>query len=93
MRSRGACRLPTGPGGRRGGDAATLAEPHVRPRDFTGRPMNGQVHVGLDGLPPVKVVKTWEKQGAVSIRPGLVRRLIRRRRQALPARRELPCAR
>ncbi len=42
---------------------AALAEPHVRPMDFTGRPMKGYVFVGADGLQTVKAVKKWVQQG------------------------------
>lgn len=32
------------------GAAAALAEPHVRPMDFTGRPLTGMVFVESEGL-------------------------------------------
>ncbi|MGH3042031.1 MAG: hypothetical protein ACRDNG_09895 [Gaiellaceae bacterium] len=35
--------------GAEGADAA-LDRPHVRPMDFTGRPMTGMVYVELEGL-------------------------------------------
>ena len=33
---------------------AALAEAHVRPMDFTGRPMNGYVYVGRGGSTPAR---------------------------------------
>lgn len=40
-----------------------LAEPHVRPMDFTGRPMNGYVFVGPAGHRTEKAVKRWVQRG------------------------------
>jgi TfoX/Sxy family transcriptional regulator of competence genes len=42
---------------------AALAEPHVRPMDFTGRPMVGYVYVGPAGSGTVKAVKKWADRG------------------------------
>lgn len=36
-----------------------LARPHVRPMDFTGRPMNGYVFVSPAGSRTEKAVKFW----------------------------------
>ena len=44
--------------------ASSLAQPHVRPMDFTGRPMNGYVFVGPAGSRTDKAVKTWVDAGA-----------------------------
>ena len=38
---------------------AALAEPHVRPMDFTGRPMNGYVFVSMSGVRSEKALKKW----------------------------------
>ena len=38
---------------------AALAEAHVRPMDFTGRPMNGYVFVGPAGSRTEKAVRKW----------------------------------
>ena len=38
-----------------------LARPHVRPMDFTGRPMTGMVFVGADGL-RYRALRTWVVQ-------------------------------
>src|SRR5262245_43274421 len=43
---------------------AMLAEPHVRPMDFTGRPMNGYVFVGPEGCRTEKAVGKWVGRGA-----------------------------
>jgi len=42
---------------------ASLAKPHVRPMDFTGRPMNGYVFVEPPGCRTEKAVKTWVELG------------------------------
>jgi TfoX/Sxy family transcriptional regulator of competence genes len=52
---------------------AALAEAHVRPMDFTGRPMNGYVFVGPDGSKTAKAIKKWVDQGAsfvATLKPG-----------------------
>lgn len=41
-----------------------LDEPHVRPMDFTGRPMNGYVYVEPEGCLTEKEVKVWAELGA-----------------------------
>ena len=46
---------------------AALAEPHVRPMDFTGRPMNGYVFVAAGGTRTEKAVKRWVDQGAAFV--------------------------
>jgi TfoX/Sxy family transcriptional regulator of competence genes len=46
---------------------AALAEPHVRPMDFTGRPMNGYVFVGPSGSKTAKAIKKWVDQGAAFV--------------------------
>ena len=40
-----------------------LGEPHVRPMDFTGRPMKGYVYVGPAGSKTDKMVERWVKRG------------------------------
>jgi TfoX/Sxy family transcriptional regulator of competence genes len=45
------------------GYEAALAKAHVRPMDFTGRPMNGYVFVGASGCRTDKAVKAWVKLG------------------------------
>lgn len=44
--------------------AQVLAEPDVRPMDFTGRPMNGYVFVSPPGHRTDKAVKAWVQRGA-----------------------------
>ena len=46
---------------------AALAEPHVRPMDFTGRPMNGYVFVGPAGSRTEKAIKKWVVEGAAFV--------------------------
>jgi TfoX/Sxy family transcriptional regulator of competence genes len=63
---------------------AALAEPHVRPMDFTGRPMNGYVFVGPAGCRTEKQVRPWVEGGAafVSALGGSSRAATRRRRKS-----------
>ena len=42
---------------------AALREPHVRPMDFTGRPMKGYVYVDPDGSGTDREVKRWAERG------------------------------
>lgn len=39
--------------------AQALARPHARPMDFTGRPMQGYVYVGPEGLGADGVLAEW----------------------------------
>lgn len=41
-----------------------LGRPHVRPMDFTGRPMNGYVFVAPTGCSTEKAVRGWVESGA-----------------------------
>ncbi len=41
-----------------------LAEPHVRPMDFTGRPMKGYVYVGCEGLGDDGGLRAWVERAA-----------------------------
>jgi len=43
------------------GDAAALKKKHVRPMDFTGRPMKGYVFVEAAGCKTIKAVEPWVK--------------------------------
>lgn len=45
----------------------SLAKAHVRPMDFTGRPMNGYVFVGAAGCRTDEAVKTWVDLGAAFV--------------------------
>jgi TfoX/Sxy family transcriptional regulator of competence genes len=42
---------------------ASLARPHARPMDFTGRPMNGYVFVGPGGYRTRKALESWVERG------------------------------
>jgi len=43
--------------------AAALGEPHVRPMDFTGRPMNGYVYVSPAGCQDDAALAVWLGRG------------------------------
>ena len=45
------------------GHAASLALPHARPMDFTGRPMKGFVFVGSDGINDDGALSEWIDRG------------------------------
>jgi TfoX/Sxy family transcriptional regulator of competence genes len=45
------------------GYEAALVEAHVRPMDFTGRPMNGYVFVGPGGTRSEQAIRKWAAQG------------------------------
>ena len=52
--------------------AETLAKPHVKVFDMTGRPMQGWVLVSLDGIEAEEVLRHWIEQGvtfALSLPP------------------------
>jgi len=42
---------------------ASLAEPHVREMDFTGRPMKGMIYVSQAGLNTKKRLTYWVQKG------------------------------
>jgi TfoX/Sxy family transcriptional regulator of competence genes len=43
--------------------AASLARPHARPMDFTGRPMKGLVYVAPEGLEDDDDLRAWVARG------------------------------
>ena len=45
------------------GYAEALADPHVRPFDFTGRPSAGMVYVASAGLSSDQALGTWVQRG------------------------------
>ena len=47
--------------------AAALGEAHVRPMDFTGRPMNGYIFLGPGGSRTVKSIERWVERGAAFV--------------------------
>ena len=51
---------------------AALAEPYVRPFDFTGRPSSAMVYVASDGLSDDQVLSGWVQRGLEHVRqhPG-----------------------
>jgi hypothetical protein len=40
-----------------------IAQPHVRPFDFSGRPMQGMVYVESGALVDPEVLQTWVRRG------------------------------
>jgi TfoX/Sxy family transcriptional regulator of competence genes len=56
-----------------------LGRPHVRPMDFTGRPMKGYVFVGPEGCRTQRQVEAWVGLGA-----GFVATLEARPRRRAP---------
>lgn len=46
---------------------AALAETHVRPMDFTGRPMNGYIFVSPGGSRTEEAIKKWVDQAAAFV--------------------------
>jgi len=42
---------------------AALAQPHARPMDFTGRPLNGYVYVAPAGHQSASALKEWVQRG------------------------------
>ncbi|MBI3616398.1 MAG: TfoX/Sxy family protein [Candidatus Omnitrophica bacterium] len=44
-----------------------LSQPHVRPMDFTGRPISGFVFVGPGGYRTDEMFRTWIKQAVAFI--------------------------
>jgi TfoX/Sxy family transcriptional regulator of competence genes len=53
-----------------------VAQPHVRPFDFTGRPTQGMVYVDSRGLADAEVLRTWVQRGTgyVAAHPATGRR-------------------
>ncbi|HVV50118.1 MAG TPA: TfoX/Sxy family protein [Polyangia bacterium] len=41
----------------------SLARPHVRPMDFTGKPLKGYVYVGPEGCRTQPMVRSWVDKG------------------------------
>src|SRR5262245_39269033 len=46
---------------------AALAEPHARPMDFTGKPMNGYVYVAPGGLQADHALGAWIARGVAFV--------------------------
>lgn len=43
---------------------AALADEHVRPMDFTGKPLRGMVYVGAEGIAADEDLADWVEAGA-----------------------------
>jgi TfoX/Sxy family transcriptional regulator of competence genes len=59
-----------------------VAQPHVRPFDFTGRPMQGMVYVDDGGLADPDALRRWVQRGSdyVAAHPAMTKRRARARR-------------
>lgn len=64
---------------------AALAQPHVRPMDFTGRPMEGYVYVATDGAKTVAAIRKWVEK-AVGFVATLERKTATKRKPRAKAR-------
>jgi TfoX/Sxy family transcriptional regulator of competence genes len=53
-----------------------VAQPHVRPFDFTGRPMQGMVYVDNTGLADPNALRSWVRRGTdyVAAHPASAKR-------------------
>jgi TfoX/Sxy family transcriptional regulator of competence genes len=53
-----------------------VAQPHVRPFDFSGRPMQGMVYVDNSGLADPEALRTWVRRGTdyVAAHPAAAKR-------------------
>jgi len=62
---------------------AALAEPHVRPMTFTGRPLAGMVYVDPPGYRTARMLARWIQRGIelVTAEPAPLRRAKRPRRR------------
>jgi TfoX/Sxy family transcriptional regulator of competence genes len=65
---------------------AALARPHVRPMDFTGRPLTGYIYVGATGSRTAAAVSGWVQQAMRFVRtlPAKAKRKRRRPRPRPP---------
>jgi TfoX/Sxy family transcriptional regulator of competence genes len=45
-----------------------LSHPHVRPFDFSGRPMVGMLYVAADGVSNDKILREWVQRGLDYVR-------------------------
>ena len=50
------------------GYQTALKRPHVRPMDFTGRPMKGMIYVDAAGLQAASSLKSWLAKGITFVR-------------------------
>ncbi|MBE9554619.1 MAG: TfoX/Sxy family protein [Proteobacteria bacterium] len=46
------------------GAAEALGEPHVKPMDFTGKPLKSMVYVGPEGIASLEDLHGWVNRGA-----------------------------
>ena len=48
----------------------SLALPHVRPMDFTGKPLKGYVYVGPESYRTQPMVRSWVDKGMACVPPA-----------------------
>jgi TfoX/Sxy family transcriptional regulator of competence genes len=64
-------------------DADALADtPHVRPMDFTGRPMRGFLYVDAEGLGTAKELRAWVERCVRFVEAKPAKRVAKARRAA-----------
>jgi hypothetical protein len=61
-----------------------VEEPHVRPMDFTGRPMRGFLFVDPEGLGTAKSLRRWVDK-CVAFAEGKPRKAVKTKDRRLPA--------
>jgi TfoX/Sxy family transcriptional regulator of competence genes len=61
------------------GHAAALTRPHVRPMDFTGRPMKGYVFVGPAGCRTTRALSPWIERSLAFV-ATVVKQPVKKRR-------------
>ena len=71
---------------------SALARPHVRPMDFTGRPLTGYVYVGATGSRTDDGVADWVDRAMRFVRTLPAAKKKPRKRTTAPARRKKPRA-
>lgn len=59
---------------------AMLKKPHVRPMDFTGRPMKGFIYVGPKGYANATDLRRWIESGVSFVENAPKKRKRRRKR-------------
>ena len=57
----------------------SLAQPHARPMDFTGRPLAGMIYVAPEGLKTRAGLANWVKRGLTFVTTVRSRKMAKRR--------------
>jgi TfoX/Sxy family transcriptional regulator of competence genes len=69
---------------------AALARPHVRPMDFTGRPLTGYVFVGPSGSRTDAAVASWVRQASAFVATLPAKKPAKRRPRPRPRKKRRP---